>query len=127
MANTWIGGKKSKSASAEGRDRGKVAEGRDRGKVEETGIVEFEQENRFPGALMSSMEFAHLGGGEVAYVKELSSVQAKELFPGLEDLPMNINVYSVHAADGTPIAVADSWSEAIANVLENDLEPVSVH
>lgn len=77
--------------------------------------------------IMSTLEFAHLGGGEVAYIKELTISQAEQLFPSMPDLPSGINFYSLHAADGTPIALTDSRSAAVANALENDLEPVGLH
>lgn len=77
--------------------------------------------------LMSNIEFAHLGGGEVAYVKELTSDEAEELFPSIDDLPKGVNLFSLHAADGTPLALAESRSAAIANALEHDLETVSLH
>lgn len=76
---------------------------------------------------LSTLEFAHLGGGEVAYVKELSFSEAQEMFPSLDDLPQDMILFSLHAADGTPIALADSRSAALANALENDLETVSLH
>ncbi len=79
------------------------------------------------GPVMSNLEFTHLGGGEVAYIKELTSSQAEELFPALSNLPRGIQLFSLHAADGTPIALADSRSAAVANALENDLEPVGLH
>ena len=78
-------------------------------------------------SVMSSLEFAHLGGGEIAYIKELTSSQAEEMFPSLPDLPSGINFYSLHAADGTPIALTESRSAAVANAFENDLETVSLH
>lgn len=86
-----------------------------------------EQEKQDSLPEMSSIEFAHLGGGEVAYVKELSSDEAEHLFPAIDDLPHGINLFSLHAADGTPLALAESRSAAIANAMEHDLETVSVH
>jgi hypothetical protein len=35
--------------------------------------------------------------------------------------------YAVLGADGRPIALTDSRNAAIANAIENDLVPVSVH
>ena len=76
---------------------------------------------------MSAFELANLGDGEVAYIKTLTSAEAHELFPSIDDLPDGISLYAVHAADGTPIALTDSRGAAIANAIENDLVPVSVH
>ncbi len=89
--------------------------------------MEYEKEKQINGQLMSSIEFAHLGGGELAYIKELTSDQAQELFPTITDLPKGINLYVLHAADGTPLSLSDTRSAAVGSALENDLEPVSVH
>jgi len=77
--------------------------------------------------LMSLKELALLGDGEVAYIKQLDTDAAERLFPTLDDAPEGIDLFAVLGADGTPIALTDSRSSAIANALENDLVPVSVH
>ena len=79
------------------------------------------------GDAMSSNEFAALGDGIVAYIKELSSEEAGRMFPSIEDLPMGMNLYSLHAADGTPIALTDSRQAAVGHAIEDDLEVASVH
>ena len=76
---------------------------------------------------MSSNEFAALGDGIVAYIKELSSEEAGRLFPSVEDLPLGINLFSLHSADGTPIALTDSLQAALGHAIEDDLEVASVH
>ncbi|ODS04073.1 hypothetical protein AUC71_05975 [Methyloceanibacter marginalis] len=84
-------------------------------------------ENEEIRPLMSLKELALLGDGEVAYIKQLDSDAATELFPALDDAPEGIDLYAVLGADGTPIALTDSRGAAIANAIENDLVPVSVH
>lgn len=76
--------------------------------------------------LMTPSEFAQLGDGEVAYIKQLDRDVAKQLFPSLRTVK-GINLYAVLGADGTPLALADSRNAAIANAIENDLVPLSVH
>ncbi|MBM3543151.1 MAG: DUF1150 domain-containing protein [Alphaproteobacteria bacterium] len=76
---------------------------------------------------MSMKELALLGDGEVAYIKQLDADTAEQLFPSLKSAPKGIDLYAVLGADGTPIALTDSRHAAIANALENDLVPVSVH
>lgn len=85
----------------------------------------FENEETPP--LMSLKELALLGDGEVAYIKQLDSDAAERLFPTLDDAPEGIDLYAVLGADGTPLALTDSRTAAIANAIENDLVPVSVH
>lgn len=77
--------------------------------------------------LMSPTELALLGDGEVAYIKQVDPDAVERLFPAVDDTPEGIDLYAVLAADGTPIALADSRNAAIANAIENDLVPLSVH
>lgn len=84
-------------------------------------------ENDETRPLMSLKELALLGDGEVAYIKQLDHDAAERLFPMLDNTPDGIDLYAVLGADGTPIALTDSRNAAIANALENDLVPVSVH
>lgn len=85
------------------------------------------EEDRQANAPLSRRELAALGDGEVAYIKQIDGDVAERLFPALSDAPKGINLFAVLGADGTPLALADSRSAAIANAIENDLVPVSVH
>jgi len=76
---------------------------------------------------MSLKELALLGDGEVAYIKQVDLDAAERLFPALDEALEGIDLFAVLSADGTPIALADSRNAAIANAIENDLVPVSVH
>lgn len=77
--------------------------------------------------VMSLLEFTHLGEGEVAYIKLLDKDEAYRLFPALEEIEDDSPLYSLHAADGTPLMLTDSRAEALADAVDNDLEPLSVH
>ncbi len=77
--------------------------------------------------VMSALDFARLGDGEVAYVKQLDSDQIRDLFPALTGLPEGIDFYALLGADGTPLGLTDSRDSAIASAIEYNLEPVSVH
>ena len=87
---------------------------------------EFAKEDR-QRTPMSRSEFAQLGDGEVAYIKQLDPDAAERLFPALQTAPKGIDLFAVLGADGTPLALTDSRNAAIANAIENDLMPVSVH
>ena len=88
---------------------------------------EFEKEDRQTRAPMTRSEFAQLGDGEVAYIKQLDPDAAERLFPALHAAPKGIDLFALLGADGTPLALTDSRNAAIANAIENDLVPVSVH
>src|SRR5262249_58914097 len=76
---------------------------------------------------MSMSELAKLGGGKVAYIKVMTHDEAKELFPAVENLPEGIDLYSLHAADGTPLVLTDSRSAAVGHALGDELEIAAVH
>lgn len=71
--------------------------------------------------------FAVLGGGQVAYVREIKSEEVKTLFPQAPLIAPGMKLFSLHAADGTPIIVTDSREAAVANAREHELDTVSVH
>ena len=71
--------------------------------------------------------FAVLGGGEVAYVREIKSEEVKSLFPQAPQIAPGMKLFSLHAADGTPIIVTDSREAAISSAREHELDTVSVH
>ena len=77
--------------------------------------------------VMSELELAKLGGGQVAYIKELSTDEAQRLYPAVKDLPGGIHLFALHAADGTPIALTDSRQAAIGHAKGDKLEVASVH
>ncbi len=77
--------------------------------------------------VMTENELATLGGGVVAYIKTLTFDEASRMFPAIEGLPEGINLFSLHAADGTPLALTDTRQAAIGHALDDDLEIASVH
>lgn len=77
--------------------------------------------------IMSSQAFAVLGGGKIAYVKPIKSEKVHELYPQAPQMQPGMQLFALHAADGTPILVTDTREAAIANAWNNELEAVSVH
>jgi hypothetical protein len=77
--------------------------------------------------VMSMSELAKLGGGKVAYIKVLTTDEAKEMFPAVQGLPEGINLFALQAADGTPIALTDSHQAAVGHALGDELEIASLH
>jgi hypothetical protein len=80
-----------------------------------------------PPPAMSMTELAKLGGGKIAYIKVLTSSEARRLFPAVEGIPADINLYALHAADGTPIALTDSHQAAVGHAMGDELEIASLH
>lgn len=76
-----------------------------------------ETENTTPERIdirdVSTDQLARLGVSQIAYVK-----------------PVDVNGahgFAIHAADGTPMALAVDRDVAVAAILRNEMLPVSVH
>jgi hypothetical protein len=70
---------------------------------------------------------ASMGEGHIAYVKQIRSEDVPGLFPQAPQIAPGMTLFSLHAADGTPIMLTDSREAAIANAWSHELETVSVH
>jgi hypothetical protein len=77
--------------------------------------------------MISPQALAGLGGGKIAYIKTIRSEDVPNLFPDAPELQPGMQLFSLHAADGTPIMLSDSREAAIANAWSHELETVSVH
>lgn len=77
--------------------------------------------------LITEIELARLGDGQVAYIKSMTSAEARRMFPSIKGLPRGIDLYALHAADGTPIALTDSRQAAVGHAIDGELEIASVH
>ena len=84
-------------------------------------------ENEIDKPIMSPQAFAILGGGKIAYVKQIKSEDVHELYPQAPEMQPGLQLFALHAADGTPILVTDTREAAVANAWNNELEAVSVH
>jgi hypothetical protein len=76
---------------------------------------------------ISPEALALLGGGKIAYVKPVRSEEVQAMFPQAPQLQPGMQLFALHAADGTPIMLTDSREAAIANAWSQELETVSVH
>lgn len=70
---------------------------------------------------------AHLGDGRIAYVKAIRSEDVKGLFPQAPELQPGMTLFTLNAADGTPIMLTDSRESAVAGAITHELQAVSVH
>ncbi len=70
---------------------------------------------------------AGLGGGEIAYVRTIRSEDVQQLFPQAPEIAPGMTLFTLHAADGTPIMLTDSREAALANASQNALVTLSVH
>jgi hypothetical protein len=77
--------------------------------------------------LMSPVAFAAYGGGAVGYVREMRSEEVASLYPQAPQLIPGLTVFVLHAADGTPLNITDSFAEIVRAAESHALDTVSVH
>jgi len=70
---------------------------------------------------------AAIGGGQIAYVRPMSSEEVTTFFPNVPPIAPGLSLWALLAADGTPIMLSDSREAIVMNARENDLETVSIH
>jgi hypothetical protein len=80
-----------------------------------------------PTPTMSPEALAHLGDGQIAYIKAIRSEDVPAMFPQAPEIAPGLQLFALHAADGTPIMVTDSREAAVANAWSNELQTLSVH
>lgn len=76
---------------------------------------------------MSASELSRFGWGAVAYVRRCTLDEAKQMFPGISGLPDEGALYSLHSAEGEPLAVTDTRTAAVGQARGDNLEVVRVH
>lgn len=86
-----------------------------------------ENQKSDPQPALTPEAFAVLGGGRIAYVRPVKSEDVQSLFPQAPSIAPGVRLFSLHAADGTPILLTDSREAAVANAREHELDTVSVH
>jgi hypothetical protein len=78
-------------------------------------------------SVLSVFELAKLGDGRVAYIKPMTSDEARRMFPTIEGLPEDMGLFALHGADGTPLALTDSRQAAVGHAVGDELEVASIH
>ncbi|WP_321499790.1 DUF1150 domain-containing protein [Breoghania sp.] len=76
---------------------------------------------------INSRTFAHLGDGHIAYIRQLRSEDINAIFPAAPQMERGLKLWALLGADGSPIMLSDSREAIVANAVENELTPVSVH
>lgn len=76
--------------------------------------------------IMSKAKLTSLGKGEMSYIRILSSDEARAMFPDVEGIP-DVRLFSLHAADGTPLALTDTVKAVLDHAKEDDLSVTFLH
>ena len=77
--------------------------------------------------VLSGLDLAKLGDGKLAYIRMMTSDEAQRMFPTVSGLPDGTNIFALHSADGTPLALTDSRQAAMGHALGDSLEVASIH
>jgi hypothetical protein len=85
------------------------------------------KELTFRSPRISPEALAHLGDGQIAYIKAIRSEDLPAMFPQAPEIAPGLQLFALHAADGTPIMVTDSREAAVANAWSHELQTLSVH
>ena len=76
---------------------------------------------------ISETEFAHLGGGALAYIREIEGEEATRLLGKELVLAPDSKLFCVYHANGMPISISGTREAAVGTALEHELVPMSVH
>ena len=76
---------------------------------------------------LSDFEFATLGTGKVGYIRKMNSNILNQLYPNLSEIAPGIDVWTLFAADGQPILLADERSTAMEAAGTNNIMPVALN
>ena len=71
--------------------------------------------------------FAHLGEGQIAYLRRVSSEDLVRIVPDAPPVPPGLTLWALLGAGGTPILIADDREAAIAGAAEAELMMVGLH
>jgi hypothetical protein len=76
---------------------------------------------------LTQSELAHLGSGEVGYIRKMRSEEVSRCFPEAPDIDPALDLWALFGADGTPILLTDNRSSTFFKAAEDDLKTVSLH
>ena len=76
---------------------------------------------------LSDLDLAHLGGGVLAYVREIEASDALKMLGDKINVSPDAKLFCLYNADGTPISISGSREAALGDAFEHDLIAASVH
>jgi hypothetical protein len=76
---------------------------------------------------ISQQDLARLGGGAVAYIREIESDEAIRLLGSPPSLPPSSRMFALYNADGSPVSISATREAAVGSAFEHELMPMSVH
>lgn len=76
---------------------------------------------------ISPEQLAQIGGGVLAYVREIEGRNAAVLLGDKMAVPPDATLYCLYAANGQPISISQSREAALGSAFEHELIAASLH
>ena len=76
---------------------------------------------------LSPQDLAHLGEGDLGYIREIAQTEAQRLLGGEARVAPDSKLYCLYNADGTPVSISGSREAALGSAFEHELMAMSVH
>lgn len=76
--------------------------------------------------ILTDREFAHLGEGELAYVRKIRSDDLSRSFPALPPIAPGLEIWALFGASGEPIVLSDVRATALQGAQEHELRTVTL-
>lgn len=76
---------------------------------------------------VSPEDLARLGGGALAYIREIEGAEAVRLMGSATRVAPNAKLFCLYHADGSPISISGTREAAVGSAFEHELLPMSVH
>jgi hypothetical protein len=78
-------------------------------------------------ARLTQSQLAHIGAGEVGYIRKMSVDEVNRCFPQAPEIDPKLDLWALFGADGTPILLTDNRSSTFFKAAEDELRTVSLH
>ena len=76
---------------------------------------------------LSLQDLAHLGEGDLGYIREIEVNEARRLLGGQASVAADSKLFCLYNADGTPVSISGSKEAAMGSAFEHELMAMSVH
>lgn len=76
---------------------------------------------------LSPEDLARVGGGAVAYIREIEGKEAIRLLGREVKVDPGARLFCLYHADGTPVSISGTREAAIGSAAEHELLAMSVH
>ena len=84
-------------------------------------------ENMKKALTFSEQDLARLGGGALAYIREIKGQEATRLLGSEMVIPADSRLFCLYHANGMPVSISETREAAIGSAFEHERLPMSVH